>query len=68
MKRWLTWVALPIALGAAAGLLTTLLTDRAWKSQLPLRAVTFSVVYLSIRPAMYFRDRLKGRSSDPKKQ
>ncbi|MGC5345604.1 hypothetical protein ACPXCE_17560 [Streptomyces sp. DT24] len=33
----------------------TLLTDRAWGSELTPRCVMFSVVYLLIRPAMRLR-------------
>lgn len=55
MRRWWLWVGIPILLGIAAGAATTLLTDRAWGSELAPRCLTFSVVYLVIRPAMLLR-------------
>ncbi len=52
MKRWWRWVITAIVLGIAAGALTTLITDRAWSSELVPRCVMFSVLYGLMGPGV----------------
>jgi len=52
MKRWWKWVGAPVLLGIAAGVIVTLITDRAWNSELVPRCVIFSILYMAIGPTV----------------
>lgn len=70
MRWWWLWVGIPVVLGVMAGAATTLLTDRAWGSELAPRCVMFSIAYLAVRPAMHLRrsaqrgERMKGDNEE----